>query len=113
MAVSRPARRIPVPDTGETVLAQLSEPGDYCGPIAYPDDGTRSVWFLLPCARDEDVDPRLRSVCRVAEPPHRFRECPDGSLEIRESIAVLGRNDGQDVHLWHGYLDEGNTWREA
>jgi hypothetical protein len=29
----------------------------------------------------------------VCSPPHEFRECPDGSLEIRNSISNLLRGD--------------------
>lgn len=42
-------------------------------------------------------------------PPHTFRECADGSLEIRASIGHTGENETLN---WHGYLDEGNVWRE-
>lgn len=101
------ARRIPIPDEGIAWAAVL-EPGDYCGPV---DDtnGVPTVWFLLPCARDADVDPGLRSVLRVCAPPHQFRECADGSLEIRESIGVYTR--AGEPFAWHGYLDEGHVWR--
>jgi hypothetical protein len=44
-----------------------------------------------------------------------FRECPDGSLEIRESISNLlrGDADGHTDDGWHGYLDEGHVWRQV
>lgn len=45
----------------------------------------------------------------VTSPPHIFRECPDGSLEIRNSILFKQEHYGFD---WHGFLDEGHTWRE-
>lgn len=85
-----------------------TEPGDYCGPVKHPDDDALSVYFLLPIAHDEHVPPGARAVHRVASPPHRFRECPDGSLEIRESIGA-----GPSPYYWHGYLDEGHEWRQA
>lgn len=97
-------------------IGELERPGDYCGPI--PDtawaggnatDERPKVWFLLPCARDADVEPGLRSIMCVASPPHVFRECADGSLEVRESIAVYNR--AGDAHAWHGYLYEGHDWR--
>jgi hypothetical protein len=46
----------------------------------------------------------------VVAPPHTYRECSDGSLEIRASIGDMhdGISDG-----WHGYLDEGHEWRVA
>lgn len=102
-------RRLTIPHDPTHVIGVLVEPGDYVGPVAYPDDGTTSVWFLLPIARDPDVEPGARSICRVAQPPHQFRECADGSLEVRESIAVYNR--AGDGHLWHGFLDEGHVWR--
>ena len=51
----------------------------------------------------------------VCSPPHEFRECPDGSLEIRASIgAVRTPQDPPGDHfVWHGYLDEGHVWRDA
>ena len=91
-------------------IAEIEQAGDYCGPIRHPDDGTESCWFLLPIARDEGVESGARSMHRVAFPPHTYRECPDGSLEIRNSIASL-RGDGS--HIWHGFLDEGHVWRTA
>jgi hypothetical protein len=42
----------------------------------------------------------------VSSPPWTFRECPDGSLEIRASIAC-GRHDGE---YFHGWLNEHNEW---
>jgi hypothetical protein len=46
----------------------------------------------------------------ITEPPWEFRDCADGSLEIRASIAC-GRSDPEGEY-WHGYLDEGNVWRQ-
>lgn len=112
--MNTPARRIPVPEDRHDVEGLLEQAGDYCGPVARPDDGTTSVYFLLPIARDDGVDPGARSVFRVAQPPHTFRECPDGSLEVRASIACYGGDGaGGSVELWHGYLDEGNVWRQV
>lgn len=108
---TRAARRIPTAyASGAPAWSLVNDPGDYIGPV--PDaNGVPTVWFLLPCARDETVDPGLRSVICVCSPPHVFRECDDGSLEIRESIGVYTR-DGQPF-AWHGYLDEGNVWRQV
>lgn len=110
-------RRVPV-EIGRDPIGMLELPGDYYGPVADtswagPDatDVRPKVWFLLPIARNEDAPPGARSVLCVATPPHEFRECVDGSLEIRESIGVYGP-DGAG-HVWHGYLDEGHTWREC
>lgn len=114
-----PARRIPA----ELGLEGLEQAGDYVGPLSFHNaDGellpeTR-VFFLLPVhvgvdLFDYEASPAsgLHSVC---QPPHVFRECPDGSLEIRESIGALGRGLDPDAgYVWHGYLDEGNVWREC
>lgn len=94
-------------------LAEVTQPGDYYGPDAGYTGGLPAVFFLKPNARDPDVPARARSVQHVCSPPHRFRECPDGSLEIRESISNLLRRDrdGRSDDGWHGYLDEGHVWR--
>ena len=110
-----PARRIDVVEGLSPVVA-LEEPGDYYGPVVLDgDEGRPSVWFLLPTARNPDAQPGERSIHRVASPPHVFRECGDGSLEIRESIGCVtpGKKQGEPgYHYWHGYLDEGNIWRQ-
>lgn len=82
------------------------EPGEYVGPVQYGED--MSVLFLLPMARDDGVDPQLRSVCRVTSPPHEWTEEDDGSLTIHGSIGI-GHGPG---FLWHGYLRRGE-WVEA
>lgn len=103
------ARRIPT-DEG---IGGLEQPGDYVGPIDGYTGGKPAVFFLLPVddAR-RDADPGLRSVHHVTAPPHSFRECPDGSLEIRESIGSHTTLSGE-AFAWHGYLDEGDDWREV
>jgi hypothetical protein len=98
-------------------VEDIERAGDYAGPF----DGTgaggqpeRSVWFLLPIHEGSGPFDRPApgsGLHRVAEPPWVFRECPDGSLEVRESIAC-GRG-GPDGEYWHGYLDEGHSWRRA
>lgn len=86
-------------------ILEITQPGDYFGPaIGWTGDST-AVFFLLPNSRDEDAPPGQRSIHHVATPPHVFRECPDGSLEIRESIGAMP--------FYHGYLDEGHVWREV
>lgn len=110
-------------------VAELERPGDYYGPTiernAAGDQVGRGVWFLLPTAdperrrqRNDDladgaaVEVHLEDgLHRVSEPPWTFRECPDGSLEIRASIAC-GRGSEQGEY-WHGYLDEGHQWRQV
>lgn len=84
-------------------LGQWPElPGDYMGPIMGYMDTVPAVFFLLPNSRDPGAPPSARAIHHVVSPPHVFRECADGSLEIRESI---GAKD------WHGFLDEGHNWR--
>ena len=94
-------------------FGEIERPGDYFGPTPDYTDPP-AVFFLKPNARDEGVPPRARSVQHVCSPPHTFRECPDGSLEIRNSISNLTRNGGPETDDgWHGYLDEGHVWRQA
>jgi hypothetical protein len=96
-------------------VAEVEQPGDYFGPAAGYTGDLPAVFFLKPNARDEGVPAHARSVQHVCSPPHAFRECPDGSLEIRASISNLLRGDttGQSDDGWHGYLDEGHSWRQA
>lgn len=103
-----PARRVPVVD-GLDPLAACTQAGDYYGPVMGYSGDRPSVFFLLPIARDNDAPPGARSLHHVESPPHVFRECDDGSLEIRESIGAGDRTPG---YYWHGYLDAGNVWRE-
>jgi len=105
---------------------EIERPGDYFGPTDEVDGdgnatGRRGVWFLLPIA--DPVDPmrrdhssreawartRANGLHRVSEPPWSFRECDDGSIEIRASIACGGADP--EGEYWHGYLDEGHQWR--
>jgi len=88
------------------------EPGDYMGPIDH--DGRICVFFLKPNARDADAPKIARAIHHAVSPPHRFRECPDGSLEIRESLGDQHEEvDGEKSDGWHGYLDEGHQWRKC
>lgn len=106
MARTWPARRV-------TNLSEITEAGDYALVEGYTGDKP-AVMFLLPIARDPDVPASARSIRHVTSPPHVFRECDDGSLEIRESIGALGwAEDTPGQYIWHGYLDEGNVWREC
>jgi len=99
-------------------LDDIERAGDYCGPTDEVDDTGavvgRNVWFLLPIhaggSKFERVT-RGSGLHRVSEPPWVFRECDDGSLEIRASIAC-GRGEPEGEY-WHGYLDEGHLWREC
>jgi hypothetical protein len=97
-------------------FAEIEQPGDYFGPTTdFTGGGVPAVFFLKPNARDEGAPPGAHSVQHVCSPPHTFRECPDGSLEIRASISNLLRGDttGQSDDGWHGYLDEGHVWRQV
>lgn len=80
------------------------EPGDYTGPRPYVDgNGVKhlALWFRPPTGGH---------LAHVEFPPHTFRECDDGSVEVRASIALY---NASRVHEWHGFLDEGHVWREA
>lgn len=98
-----------------SALGEIERPGDYYGPTADYTGGVPAVFFLKPNARDESIPPHARSIQHVCSPPHVFRECPDGSLEIRESISsrLRGDTDGHSDDGWHGYLDEGHQWRQV
>lgn len=103
-------RRLPVLEDGCMTVPE--DPGDYCGPTTSLTGGILAVFFLKPGARDEDALPVLRSLQHVTSPPHTFRECGDGSLEVRESIAdhAVGSSESDG---WHGYLDCGHVWRQV
>lgn len=103
--------------TGRRVasLSEIERPGDYTGPTGDYTNGVPAVFFLKPNARDPAAPLAARGVQHVCSPPHAFRECPDGSLEIRASISNLLRGDttGASDDGWHGWLDEGHVWRQA
>lgn len=88
-----------------TTVQDIQQPGDYCGPIVGYTGDSPACFFLLPNSRDDDAPPGQRSVHHVCFPPHTYRECADGSLEIRNSIGAMP--------YWHGYLDEGHVWRSV
>ena len=43
---------------------------------------------------------------------HDLTEHEDGTLTVAPSILISTRRGGQDVQLWHGYLERG-VWREV
>jgi hypothetical protein len=96
-------------------IAEITRPGDYYGPDIDYTGGTPAVFFLKPNARDAGAPQGARSIGHVCSPPHTFRECADGSLEIRNSISnrMAGDTDGRTDDGWHGYLDEGHSWRQV
>ena len=84
-------------------MKQFLKPSGYTG-------DKPSVFFRIPWPADAVVEEFKRGVRHVCTPPHTFRECADGSLEIRASIGVPGGAVGGN-YWWHGWLDEGNVWR--
>ncbi len=93
-------RRLPAVDGKLPFGGYVDErwlPGDYCGPLLGYTGDRPSVTYRLPNGR----------IGHVCSPPHTFRECPDGSLEIRNSILHTEAQHGFD---WHGYLNAGNVW---
>lgn len=99
-------RRIPAQDgklpPGFEILDERWLPGDYCGPLLGYTGSVPCVMYRLP---DGDFG-------HVTAPPHTFRECADGSLEIRNSI-LHQRVDGDQEHVWHGYLNCGHHWDDS
>jgi hypothetical protein len=100
-----PARRVATFD-------EITQAGDYClSAVEYEGVSKPQVWFLLPTHKGTDKFDRAdehSSLHGISEPPWTFRECDDGSLEVRASIGC-----GPQPYYWHGYLDEGNIWREV
>lgn len=108
--------------TGRRVgsFEEIERAGDYfLTTVRYPDEpddqgragSTPEVFFLLPVHEGADMfdrPTRGSGLHGVTSPPWTFRECPDGSLEIRASIAC-GRSEPEGEY-WHGYLNEGNVW---
>lgn len=93
----------------------IEQAGDYCLD-EINDHGTskRCVWFLLPIhqgATKYERPTRGSGIHMITEPPWVFRECEDGSVEIRESIAC-GRHEPEGEY-WHGYLDRAHVWRQV
>lgn len=100
-----PARRVATFD-------DLEKAGDYVmSSIEDHGQTKRAIWFLLPIhegATMFDRPTRGSGVHCVYEPPWTFTEQPNGSIEVRASIAC-GRRDAEGEY-WHGYLD-GDVWR--
>lgn len=81
------------------------------------DHGTvkRQLWFLLPLHEGDTKFDRPTpgsGLHGISEPPWTFRECEDGSVEVRASI-LCGRTDANPEGYWHGFLDEGHVWRQV
>lgn len=103
-------RRLAIRKNGKPTWPK--RPGDYVGPVIGYTGELPAVFFLKPNARDPDAPAAAHSVQHVTSPPHVFRECPDGSLEIRESIGDTRRGSSESDG-WHGFLDEGHIWRQV
>lgn len=86
-------------------VGELEQPGDYCGPLTGYTGDKPAVFFIPPVDPEEIPTWPHGRIHHVVAPPHVFRDCGDGSIEVRESIG-LGP-------LWHGYLDCGDSWRTA
>ena len=102
---------------GQDPYHELTQLGDYTGPIMGYTGDRPAVFFLLPqpwrwTSDDEEEKSHIsfHHLVHVCSPPHVFRECADGSLEIRESILTTRHWKGEEQQ-WHGYLDEGHVWR--
>jgi hypothetical protein len=93
-------------------VEEITQPGDYY----LNEHGTegaddRALWFWLPVNDPNRFEGRPQ-LNRITEPPWTFRECADGSIEVRASILTYTAiSDPQP--LWHGFLDEGHVWREC
>lgn len=103
-----PARRVDSFDA-------LEKAGDYfLGQVEVEGEAIPQLWFLLPTHEGETMYDRPTEgsgLHGIASPPWEFRECHDGSVEARASI-LCGRTDDRPEGYWHGYLDEGNQWRQ-
>jgi hypothetical protein len=93
-------------------IEEIERPGDYFGPARGWTGDLEACFFLKPNARDDGAPARARSIQHVCFPPHTYRECEDGSLEIRASIGDTA-GSGTESDGWHGYLDEGHCWRQV
>lgn len=94
-------------------LEEIVLPGDYATAKVEKDDWLRDcVYFLLPIHEGTtkfDRPTQGSGLHSIISPPWTFRECGDGSLEIRPSI---GCGDAGNYY-WHGFLDEGHNWRQV
>lgn len=95
-----------------TTVGEIVRPGDYCGPLSGYTGDRIACFFRLPIEAPQGGPPDERSLRHVTFPPHSYRECDDGSVEIRESIGAH-HCPPRVGYLWHGYLDEGHVWREC
>lgn len=104
-------RRLPVIDLpdGTQKMTMPERPGDYCGPVVGYTGDKPAVFFYKPNARDTGAPAISRSLQHVVSPPHTYRECPDGSLEIRNSLGDT-RSGSDESDGWHGWLNEGHRW---
>lgn len=90
-------------------LDEIERAGDYFGP-ATGYTGDKPALFFIPPPESLGTWPHGR-LHHITFPPHTFRECSDGSVEVRASIGC--HDTIGDGYSWHGYLDEGHVWRTA
>lgn len=109
----------------------IEKAGDYClSLVTVQGHDVPQVWFLLPLHEGKerteigpDGEPYTISgvydhptegsgLHGVSSPPWTFRECEDGSVEVRASI-LSGKTDERPEGYWHGYLDCGHQWRRV
>jgi hypothetical protein len=106
LSPTAPARRVAEMD-------DLERAGDYClDQVLVKGEPVPQVWFLLPIHEGDSIFERPTEgsgLHGISSPPWTFRECDDGSLEIRASI-LCGRTDERPEGYFHGFLNEGNVW---
>lgn len=94
-------------------MDDLEQAGDYClDLVTVKGAEVPQVWFLLPIHEGGSKFERITEgsgLHGISSPPWTFRECDDGSLEIRASI-LCGRTDERPEGYFHGLLNEGNVW---
>ena len=95
-------------------IDELERAGDYClGQIEHLGEVRPQLWFLLPLhegATRFDRPTVGSGLHGISSPPWTFRECDDGSIEVRASILCKSGVEGAEGYF-HGWLDEGNIWR--
>ena len=87
--------------SGDTLQGQRTDGGD---PYFWPEGSYgrfAELWFVkTPGGHSGDLS------------KHDVTENDDGTITVSPSILVSTRRNGQDVQLWHGYLERG-VWREC
>jgi hypothetical protein len=104
-------RRFPVEtdEAGTHIFPELTQPGDYCGPLTGFTGDRPAMFFRLPIPLEQNVPRHHRAMNHIEFPPHGMVEEADGTVTITGSIGSM-KQDG--TFLWHGYLEKG-SWREV